>query len=399
MKVGIVTTWFERGAAVVSKQYKELLDYNHEVYIYARGGEEYAINDPNWDAPFVHWGKRIKEIKGTWIDLDDFNDWIIQTQIEIIFFNEQQWWPVVLFCKKRGIKIGSYIDYYTEETINYYSLYDFLICNTKRHYEIFNWHKQCYYISWGTNTTLYKPENINKVKDKIVFFHSCGMSPVSRKGTDVLLEAFNLITSDKCHLIIHSQVDLKQYLNPRHLEIVNNLIERNKLTLIIKTIPAPGLYYLGDVYVYPTKLEGIGLTIIEAISSGLPTIVPNHPPMNEFVNDKTGKLITIKNLYSRADGYYWPQCEIDMNSFLDQMIYYINDFKNLQIHKTNARNFAIENFEWKDRVKIVNNAFVNSKIIDYPIIELIENELKAAIYYSKKKNIIERIYRKFKNIF
>ena len=58
MKIGIVTTWFERGAAYVSRQFKQILEKEHDVYIYARGGEEYAIGDPNWDGDFVWWGRR-----------------------------------------------------------------------------------------------------------------------------------------------------------------------------------------------------------------------------------------------------------------------------------------------------------------------------------------------------
>ena len=59
MNVGIVTTWFERGAAYVSRQYLEALrsDSNNSVYIYARGGESYARNQSEWDRDFVTWGK------------------------------------------------------------------------------------------------------------------------------------------------------------------------------------------------------------------------------------------------------------------------------------------------------------------------------------------------------
>ena len=41
MNIGIVTTWFERGAAYVSKQYKDSLEEcGHKVFIYSRGGEK-----------------------------------------------------------------------------------------------------------------------------------------------------------------------------------------------------------------------------------------------------------------------------------------------------------------------------------------------------------------------
>lgn len=49
MNVGIVTTWFERGAAYVSRQYLEALrsDSNNSVYIYARGGDHMLVISQN----------------------------------------------------------------------------------------------------------------------------------------------------------------------------------------------------------------------------------------------------------------------------------------------------------------------------------------------------------------
>lgn len=54
MKIGIVTTWFERGAAYVSRQFMDILKSTDEVFIYARGGEAYAQGNPTWDLPNVH---------------------------------------------------------------------------------------------------------------------------------------------------------------------------------------------------------------------------------------------------------------------------------------------------------------------------------------------------------
>ena len=72
MRIGIVTTWFERGAAYVSRQFMELLQKTDEVFVYARGGEKYALGNPKWDLPNVHWGKKDKAyenlIGGTYID-------------------------------------------------------------------------------------------------------------------------------------------------------------------------------------------------------------------------------------------------------------------------------------------------------------------------------------------
>ena len=65
-----------------------------------------------------------------------------------------------------------------------YNLYDFVICNTKRHWAAMQNHKQPYYVKWGTDINIFKP-NLKEHKD-IIFFHSMGMS--FRKGTKTLIE-------------------------------------------------------------------------------------------------------------------------------------------------------------------------------------------------------------------
>ena len=36
-----------------------------------------------------------------------------------------------------------------------------------------------------------------------------------------------------------------------------------------------GLFNLGDVYIYPTHMEGVGLTITESMATGLPVVTTN----------------------------------------------------------------------------------------------------------------------------
>jgi glycosyltransferase involved in cell wall biosynthesis len=44
------------------------------------------------------------------------------------------------------------------------------------------------------------------------------------------------------------------------------------------------LYTDGDAFIQPSKLEGIGFMVLEAVASGLPVITLNYPPMNEWVH-------------------------------------------------------------------------------------------------------------------
>lgn len=349
MNIGIVTTWFERGAAYVSRQYLEAVQSNpdNNVFVYARGGEEYAINQSTWDRNFVRWGKKSKKSfnGATSIKKNDFIQWLKDKKIECVLFNEQNWWLPVLWCKELGLKTGTYVDYYTEETVPFFEIYDFIFCNTKRHYNLFKHISQCYFIPWGTDINLFSVEE-RKPKDYITFFHSAGMNPV-RKGTDSVIKAFlSLPSTDNCKLLIHTQIPLESCLK----FVDKTLCDHPNIVIKTETVAAPGLYGLGDVYLYPSILDGLGLTVVEALSCGLPCIVSDNAPMNEFIKDGiNGKLVSIEYLYARGDGYFWPQCKISIDSLRDQMSYYIEKKDEISVFQKKARESAVSQYNWKDR--------------------------------------------------
>src|SRR5438876_1372962 len=113
--IGIVTTWFERGAAYVSRAYRDALSESCEVRIYARGGEQCARGDPWWDDADVWWALPGPGRELTAIDRSDFERWFRERRVELVLFNEQQWWPPVLWARERGARTVAYVDYYTPE--------------------------------------------------------------------------------------------------------------------------------------------------------------------------------------------------------------------------------------------------------------------------------------------
>lgn len=364
MNIGIITTWFERGAAYVSKQYKELLEDENSIYIYARR-EDYAVGNPIWDSSNVTWGKRGKLYSKYRIDIQkkDFLNWIKKNSIDVVFFNEQQCWLPVLWCKEIGVKVGSYIDYYTEETVPFFDIYDFLICNTERHYSVFKNHKNAIYIPWGTDINLFKPgQKREEDKDKIVFFNSCGHNPY-RKGVGALIKVFKKLENKDIKLLVHTQKRLENYY-PELKDDILELEKNGKLEVITETVTAPGLYHYGDIYCYLSILDGIGLTLPEAISCGLPALIPDNAPMNEFVDDVIGTKVKIERLYSRKDGYYWPQCMIDEDDLLLKVEEIIQNKEKIVELKKMARNYALENLNWSNRKNELNLAFKNINRIE-----------------------------------
>ena len=113
MKIGLVTTWFERGAAHVSRQYRDALRPQHEVVIYARGGERDGRSDPRWDSEEVTWGRSVPTHGNTAFILGHFRHWLLRERPDVVLFNEQQWWPPVLMCHDLGFRTAAYVDYYT----------------------------------------------------------------------------------------------------------------------------------------------------------------------------------------------------------------------------------------------------------------------------------------------
>ena len=373
MNIGFITTWFERGAAYVTKQYADLLEKKgHNVFIYARG-EHFAIGNPKWDRSNVTWGKKLYD---TVLDCNHVEKWIKKNRIECVFFNEQRDIKSVIQLKILipNLKIGTYIDYYTQNTVQDFEIYDFIICNTKRHYSVFSHYSQSYYIPWGTDIDLYKYQET--AHDRIRFFHSAGMS--NRKGTEILIDAFvNGKIYEKAELIIHTQLPLET-LFARKFENTS----KYNIKVIEKTVSAPGLYHLGDIYVYPTTLDGLGLTMYEALSCGLPVITTDCAPMNEVINADVGKLVSVDTYKCSWDAFYWRLAYVNEKSLIEAMEYYVDNKEKLLKYRELARKTAVEMWDWSKRIEDVSNAFVNSRVKDREV-----QDLKSQLSKQSKKQL------------
>lgn len=361
MRIGIVTTWFERGAAIVSRQYRDVLATRHDVRIYGRGGDGTGRGDPRWDDGTVTWARDAPTHGDTAFDLGHFRRWIRRERIEAILFNEQQWWAPVLLATDLGVRTAAYVDYYTAATVPLFDNYDLLLCNTRRHASVFEDHPGCRFAPWGTDPSVFRPGAAPARGDGPTFFHSAGMNPY-RKGTDLVLDAFAAV-QPPAHLVIHAQVNLLDRL-PASAPTLASLVDAGHVTLESRTVPAPGLYHLGDVYVYPTRLEGIGLTIAEALACGLPAIVPDVPPMNEFVPEDAGKRVEPAGFRPRADGYYWPECHVRPEDLSVAMQAYVDRYAEIDTFRRAARTHAETNLDWARNAADVAGWFENIPAAD-----------------------------------
>jgi glycosyltransferase involved in cell wall biosynthesis len=127
--------------------------------------------------------------------------------------------------------------------------------------------------------------------------------PSDRKGTDIALQAFKQLKG-AAHMILHTQLPSDAW--PK---IWRDCIEGDqRIEVLMEEIDPCELYRQGDLYLYPSRLEGIGLTLPEALATGLAVVTTDAPPMKEFIEPgKTGSLVKVSDHRARYDGYYWPE--------------------------------------------------------------------------------------------
>jgi len=341
MNIGIITQWFASGAGHVSRSYAEVLSKSHSVFIYARGGQTQR-GDPVWDGAEVTWAPHHPCLTG--IYERHFTRWVKRHGIDAVLFNEQRHWAGVVLAKYLNLLTGAYVDYYTQNTRPFFNLYDFLICNTRRHYDVFRDHPQCCYVPWGVRTELNKPAE-RRHEGPLRFLVSAGFGgrkgALDRRGSGMAMRVFRRIRGN-CRLIVYSQVPL---IDCR--EDWQEAVREDDRIEFREGTYDPFPYTAGDVYVYPSRLDGIGLTLPEALSSGLPAIATDCAPMNEFVrNEQNGLLVKVKSYLGRPDGYYWPESICDEGALYDAFRYYVEHQDVVILHGGNARAIAEKELAW-----------------------------------------------------
>jgi glycosyltransferase involved in cell wall biosynthesis len=118
-----------------------------------------------------------------------------------------------------------------------------------------------------------------------------------RKGTGSVLEVAR--RCPEIEFLICSQ-------EPLPMAIPSNV------TVHSSTLQPEHQYAYGDIAIQPSRWEGVGLQILEAMASGIPTIVPNAPPMNEYPADDC-LLIRFRAGVVDLGHKVWPTAEIDID--------------------------------------------------------------------------------------
>ena len=365
IRVGLVTAWGECGMGYVARnwvytfnKYKEKIEYQ----IYSRSFP--WLQKFRWEGPLVIDGPEQMDI-----DHPHFWHWINKFKPDVLLFQDQNIYgkskmqEETFRLKKMGIKLINYPDWIKRGDIEkYHGLYDINLAHVNRNY---NWLvkadvEQPTLIPWGVIINNF-PFYERKVKDKIIFYINIGTG-TTRKGYTIIPKVLekmkgnfiNRYCSPKNYNYKFIATAIEESNNRINKSFIDYFNSNSQCEFHYKTAnnESGGLYSIGDVYIYPTTREGIGLTITEAMCTGMPVVTSNYPTMNEWFEDnKEGRLIKPKKI--KNSSMPTNKVFIDTNHLSEILIDYINNPHKVTEHSYMARKKIITDFNWDDRDSII----------------------------------------------
>ena len=111
------------------------------------------------------------------------------------------------------------------------------------------------------------------------------------------MKAFRKVDADDARLVIKGQVE-------RQTDVLDRATRRDpRIELVVADLPTDEhlrLFAAADVCVAPSRWEGLGLHLYEAMALGLPVITNDNPPMNEVIRDGENGLLVKSRRKGRA---------------------------------------------------------------------------------------------------
>ena len=346
MRIGMVTIWFERGQSYLSRTLRQaVLELGHEVYLFARTGGVY--------------GQAMHERSGAWDMQPRFDhptyeiapgtllSWARYHHLSAVIFNEEYAFDLPAACKQVGFKTIHYMDYVGQGWKPLLRHYDQLWSATWRTHDLLmsmQVRSDAHFIGWGLLPGMLGNGSAAPTHD---FFHNAGWLGINcRKGTDVLLQACALLAyaGRPVRALIHAQLpwEAARQVIGAGAPLPLGVEWRHEM------VPPPGLYHLGRICVQPSKLEGLGLTLVEAMAARRPLVTTDAPPMHEFVTPETGWLVPVKEWRPREDPIVFQEAHVSPEDLARTMVEALQTPPDLLEQKTQATLMRTRHlFDWE----------------------------------------------------
>ena len=308
-RVGIVTKWFNRGQAFVSRYVRDALDERgHETFILARPTKDkgpmaaHVDRTGPWDQPGV------TEASDWEVTAEEYRSWIDDNGIEVVHWDNCYQHDEIAELRRSGVKtVGRFVwEMFSPEDAApakeaYDVLYSMTRCEQARYGEM---GIDSPYVQWGLHKELLDAAEKARSQDfpslptqrsgqtgreaedlpgsDLVRFYFPGALLGPRKPHREVVEAFLAAKGDNLRLIFKAQLERRM----NYLE--KAAADDPRIELVIDDMPTDEhlrLFANCDVCLGPSRWEGLGLFLYEAVAFELPQITNDSPPMNEVVVD------------------------------------------------------------------------------------------------------------------
>jgi len=306
MNVGLISLWFARGQAYVGKNIITALEkHNHNVFVMARAGFVHGVKKIENSGEWTH--KNLTSYPEYIIPAEIVQAWIKDNKLETVVMVEEQWQNepyLAEVIKEAGCRVVNVImrEAYDRSQRGYYEPCDAIVCPTKTCHDFVrsDFPRTAYHVPWGADLDEFVKarESVDRTDNEVRFFHPGGWGGVhNRRGTPDAIAAFKLAQSSEPELLNKVNANML-FTAQQHTDDVRMVQLTSKIRGIIGTIERDKLlnyYAYSDVAILPSMWEGLGLTFLEALASGLVIITNDAAPMSEFVNGENGVVLPPAN--------------------------------------------------------------------------------------------------------
>lgn len=295
MRVGVVTKWFNRGQPVVARQLRSAVDeLGHESAVLARPKKERGPRpgaldrDDVWDQPGV------TEASAYDISAEEYERWVDENGIEAILCDQNYQFEEIAALRRRGVlTIGRFVwEHFTATHVAgareaFDVVYSFTRAEQERYAAM---GLESPYIPWGCHPELIAAgAGAQRDPADTVRYVFPGGFLGHRKPLGPVLEAFLRTGDERLRLVVKAQVERKSVRVAAEAAKSDPRIELH----LADRPTADHLREMAsyDVCLAPSRWEGLGLPLYEAIAFGQPAITNDAPPMNEAVHDEVNGLL------------------------------------------------------------------------------------------------------------
>lgn len=280
--VGLVSIWHARGVSYVAQQLARALDgHGFCAHVLARWESEHFRNRGSVYHPRVING-------GEDPSAEDTVAWATERGLRAVIFVEvhPNDWKRVDALREAGVTVLAYehLDILRLDSLDRYRCLDGFVANGFHTWQSLKAEfpdRPCLLVPWGVDADFVRSSTrrVEPTPD-VQFLHIAGWGGIEgRKNTDLLIRCFDRAAPKRSRLRVHTQVPMRTY-GRRTAKLAR---KNPRITVVEGTIDDISVAYRGaDMLLWPSKREGLGLPILEALASGIPVLISDGYMMKEW---------------------------------------------------------------------------------------------------------------------